>query len=226
MTRSLSPTKSGTMWVVLDPVSQPAAQSPSRSSAARSSRASRRAGSSRTMRRAARAAPTDPGGSPQVKMKARLVLTRDSRTSSEQATQAPKLPSALPRLPIWTSTPTPQAAAVPRPSGPRTPSPWASSTTTHMSCARAMGTSASSRATSPSILYTPSSTRIRRRKPASPEAVRARSSASLWRNTRVSARLSRQASIVLAWFRASLTITSPGPASAVSTPRFAIYPVL
>ena len=58
--------------------------------------------------------------------------------------------------------------------------------------------------------------------PRARRATRARSAGSLCRNTRVSARASLQASTMLAWLSESLTITSSGPHSAVSTPRFAM----
>jgi hypothetical protein len=52
--------------------------------------------------------------------------------------------------------------------------------------------------------------------------MRVKSSGSLWRKTPVCVRDSRHASMMLAWFSASETITSPGPHSAPSTPRFAM----
>ncbi len=76
MVGSLSPTISGTTCVRDAPVLQPASRRPARSASAPASRRARRSGSVRTMESAARAAPTDPGARPQVKMKLRERLIR------------------------------------------------------------------------------------------------------------------------------------------------------
>ena len=70
------------------------------------------------------------GGSAVVKTKVRARGDSQSVRPREPATKAPKLPSALPSVPMSTSTRsvTPSASASPAPVSPSTPMEWASST--------------------------------------------------------------------------------------------------
>ena len=75
---------------------------------------------------------------------------------------------------------------------------------------------------SPSMENTPSDTTSLRAKPPHEESFAARSSMSAWRYTTTAAPERRAPSIIDAWFSSSERITPPFPASAVSTPTFAM----
>jgi hypothetical protein len=117
----------------------------------------------------------------------------------------------------------PAAKTAPRPSGPATPNPWASSTRRTAPCSLQAACSSRRGAVSPSTEKSDSTT-TRARSSARFASSLATASGSLCGVTATRARDSRAPSMIEAWFSASDTIRSPRPASAVRTPTFARYP--
>ena len=138
----------------------------------------------------------------------------------EPAAKPPCEPRDFESVPRTTSHP----SLNPHPRGPSTPSACASSTTVMAPyvCARIFSSTRGAR--SPSIEKRLSVTSKRRRWDCARFNTRSASAASACRYTRSRAPESRAASIREAWHRRSITIASPAPASAVSTPILAIYP--
>ena len=159
-------------------------------------------------------------------MKVRAVSMRWWRTRSEVSTTPPCDPSALDSVAVTTTFScrvSPSSSTSPRPPAPRTPSPWASSTSrtapypSHAACNAVSG------ARSPSALYTESVTTSARSsdRPASARSTAATSPRS---TTTTRARDNLHASTSEACEPPSETISDPRPDSATTAPRLAVYP--
>src|SRR5436190_14666067 len=160
-----SPIMTGVIGVSDRPVSKPSrASSALKRFVFDQSRSSSSGSSCITLIAAMQAAATA-GGCDVENRNGRARWMRMSRRSWEPATYPPSTPTALLSVPTWIATRpwSPKWSTEPRPSLPRTPDAWASSTKTAALADSAASTMPGSGAMSPSMLNTPSvTTRIRR----------------------------------------------------------------
>ena len=139
----------------------------------------------------------------------------------------PITPNALDIVPISTSTRPcrPKWSTIPRPPRPSTPSPWASSTAVITSWRSQSSTISGSFAMSPSMEKTPSVIRSLLPAQVCSCSLASRSDMSEWAYRTTLALVSLHASMMDAWFKESLKITSSGEFARVGmTAKFAQKP--